>query len=72
MHLFDQKKPQALFTLHRDMDNLILIWGSMGAKIRQVATVIKSLQSRHQMTNINQTSEEVQERRKTVLILKIS
>ena len=27
MDLFDQKKPQALFTLDGDIDNLILIWG---------------------------------------------
>lgn len=56
MDLFDQKKPQALFTLHGDMDNLILIWGSIGAKIRQVAADIKSIRSGHLMTNVNQAS----------------
>lgn len=57
MALFDQKKPQALFTLHGDMDNLTLIWGSIWAKIRQVATDIKSIRSRHVLTNVNQASE---------------
>lgn len=57
MDLFDQKKPQALFTLHGDMDNLTLIWGSIWAKIRQVATDSKSIRSRHVMSDVNQASE---------------
>lgn len=39
------------------MDNLIFIWGSIWAKIRQVTTNIKSIRSGHVMTNVNQASE---------------
>lgn len=55
--LFEPKKPRGPFTLHRDIDNLILIWGSVWATIRQGATVIKSLKSGCLMTNVNQASE---------------
>lgn len=55
--LFDQKKSQGLFSLDGGTDNLILIYGCVWAKIRQVANVTKSLRSGHSMTNVYQESE---------------